>query len=71
MNVKNNEKENMRKGASLNADSSNIDRVCFGGGRRSFITMNEKHRPARAMKAIILVVQPNPILSINLWNRMG
>lgn len=71
MKAKKRAKLKIRNGASLNADRSNIDRLCFGGGRRSFMTAKEKQSPVSATKAIILVVQPNPTSSINLWNMIG
>lgn len=38
---------------------------------RNFITTNEKMSPARATKAMMRVVQPNPRGPMSRWNMIG
>lgn len=71
INEKKKARQHVKKGNSLSAAQSNSARACFGGGRRVRMTTTENDRVARAMNAIMRVVQPNPTGSMSWRNVMG
>ena len=61
----------MTKGTSRNADESTRDLLCPDGGILVCIKTSGMTEVPSRMKAMILVVQPNPILGCSWPKMMG